>query len=103
MFAEMILWTTFVEGDSKAPLFNSYYNVVYGKVLLHSQDCSSKPLILTLWCWVLSKAVSNTIFLSLWYDLTWDWTPVSRTIGEHSTHLANSPLREQVIDGYYDI
>ena len=25
-------------------------------------------------------------FLSLWYDWTWDWTPVSRTIGEHSTH-----------------
>ena len=23
-------------------------------------------------------------FLSLWYDLTWDWTPVSQTIGEHS-------------------
>ena len=22
-------------------------------------------------------------FLSLWYDSTWDWTPVSRTIGEH--------------------
>ena len=28
-------------------------------------------------------------FLSLWYDATWDWTLVSRTIGEHSTHLAN--------------
>ena len=25
-------------------------------------------------------------FLSLWYDSTWDWTLVSRTIGEHSTH-----------------
>ena len=25
-------------------------------------------------------------FLSLWYDSTWDWTPVSRTIGKHSTH-----------------
>ena len=25
-------------------------------------------------------------FLSLWYDLTWDWTLVSWTIGEHSTH-----------------
>ena len=25
-------------------------------------------------------------FLSLWYDSTWDWTPVSQTIGEHSTH-----------------
>ena len=24
-------------------------------------------------------------FLSLWYDLTWDWTPVSQTISEHST------------------
>ena len=25
-------------------------------------------------------------FLSLRYDSTWDWTVVSRTIGEHSTH-----------------
>ena len=24
-------------------------------------------------------------FFSLWYDSTWDWTPVSRTIGERST------------------
>ena len=23
-------------------------------------------------------------FLSLWYDSTWDWTEVSRAIGEHS-------------------
>ena len=22
-------------------------------------------------------------FLSLWHDSTWDWTTVSRTIGEH--------------------
>ena len=28
-------------------------------------------------------------FLSLWYDSTWDWTLVSRTIGEHSNHHAN--------------
>ena len=27
---------------------------------------------------------SSTIFLSLWYDSTWDWTQVSRAIGEHS-------------------
>ena len=25
-------------------------------------------------------------FLSLWNGSTWDWTPVSRTIGEHSTY-----------------
>ena len=28
-------------------------------------------------------------FLSLWYDSTWDWTQVSRAIGEHSNRLAN--------------
>ena len=30
-------------------------------------------------------------FQSLWYDETWDWTQVSRTIGEYSTHLTNEP------------
>ena len=29
-------------------------------------------------------------FLSLWYDFTWDQTQVSRAIGEHSNHLANT-------------
>ena len=28
-------------------------------------------------------------FLSVWYDSIWDWTLTSRTIDEHSTHLAN--------------
>ena len=27
-------------------------------------------------------------FLSFWYDSTWDQTPVSRAIGEHSNHHA---------------
>ena len=36
----------------------------------------------------------NYHFLSLWYDWTWDWTPVSRTIAEgkyilHSNLSAN--------------
>ena len=30
--------------------------------------------------------------LSLWYDSTWDWTPVSWTIGEQCTHSANGPV-----------
>ena len=30
-------------------------------------------------------------FLSLWYDSTWDWTQVSRAIGEHSNRWANVP------------
>ena len=28
-------------------------------------------------------------FLSLWFDLTWDWTLVSYTIGKHSNHYIN--------------
>ena len=28
-------------------------------------------------------------FLSLWYDLTWDWAQISRAIGKHSNHYAN--------------
>ena len=35
---------------------------------------------------LLSKVASSTIFLSLWYDSIWDWTLVSQTIGERSTH-----------------
>ena len=27
-------------------------------------------------------------FYSLWYDSTWDWTQVSRAIGEHSNRWA---------------
>ena len=43
-------------------LFNSYYTKVEGMVLLLSLDCSTLPLICTLYCWVLSKEVSSTIF-----------------------------------------
>ena len=31
-------------------------------------------------------------FLSLWYDSTWDWSPVSRTIGEDFTQSTNGPI-----------
>ena len=33
------------------------------------------------------KEASSTIFLSLGYDSTWNWTPVSQVFSEHSTHL----------------
>ena len=35
-------------------------------------------------------------FLSLWYDLTWDWTPVSCAIGEYSNHYANGAVKHIV-------
>ena len=31
-------------------------------------------------------------FLSFWHDLTWDWTLVSQTIDEYSTHYTNKPV-----------
>ena len=39
-------------------------------------------------------------FLSLWYDSTYDWTPVSWTIGENSIHNANGPVKFY-FDRYY--
>ena len=33
-------------------------------------------------------------FLSLWYDSTWDWTQVSRAIGEHPNRWANVYIYE---------
>ena len=44
-------------GRPEGSLFNSYYSEV-----LLSLDCSTLPLIRTLYCWLLSKKVSNTIF-----------------------------------------
>ena len=31
---------------------------------------------------------------SIWYDLTWDWTQVSRAIGEHSNHNNTHEINE---------
>ena len=36
----------------------------------------------------------------LWYDASWDWAPVSRTISEHSTHKANEPVKIENEDFY---
>ena len=49
-------------GRPKGSLFNSYYTKVKGRALLLSLDCSTLPLIHTLYCWVLSKEASSTIF-----------------------------------------
>ena len=49
-------------GRPEVSLFNSEYTEVSGRALLLSLDFSSLPLIHTLYCWVLSKEVSSTIF-----------------------------------------
>ena len=42
-------------------------------------------------------------FLSLWYDSTNDWTPISRTIGERSAHFTNGPLYIQIYTYKYTL
>ena len=49
---------TVVEGDQKPP-FSIATSL---RALLLSLDCSTLPLIHTLYCWVLNKEVSSTIF-----------------------------------------
>ena len=59
----------------KGSFFNSYYTKVYPWFLPYNAECQAR--------W------HQVSFLSLWYHSTWDWTLVSQTIGEHSTHLAS--------------
>ena len=58
---------TGVEGDLDGSLFNSYYTKVLGRDL--PLDCSTLPLIRALYCWVLIKEVSSTIFKV--FGMTW--------------------------------
>ena len=44
----------FSRGWPEGPIFNSYYTKMLGRVLLLSLDCSTLPLIHTLYRWVLS-------------------------------------------------
>ena len=49
-------------GWLEGSLFNSNFTEVYGRALLLFLDCSTLPLMRTIYCWVLSKEVSSTIF-----------------------------------------
>ena len=60
LYPQLIL-LIIVEGDSKVPFSIATTPKCEGGLLL-SHDCSTLPLILTLWCWALSKAASSPIF-----------------------------------------
>ena len=63
------LLATIVEGDQKAPFLIATALRCRGRAHLFSLDCSSLPLIRTLYCWVLSKEVSSIIFKV--FGMTW--------------------------------
>ena len=75
-----------VAGDSKAPFSIAITPRCRG-------GRYSIPWIAPLYPWsvpysaeYLARWHQEQFFLSLWYDLTWDWTLVSQIIGKHSTH-----------------
>ena len=74
---------TVVEGDTKAPFS-------LATTLSCRCECYVFPWIAPLLLFILNTYIimlrHQVPFLSLWYDLTYDWTPVFRAIGEHFTH-----------------
>ena len=79
---------TFVEGDPKAPFLIATTTKVLGGttpfpgLLYFILD----PYLILV---SVKKEGIKYYFLSLWYDLTRDWTQVSQAICKHSNHHAN--------------
>ena len=71
---------TLVVGDQKAPFLIATTPRCWG-------GRYSIPWIALLYPYLIMLSVKQGgikyQFLSFWYDSTWDWTPVSRTTGEH--------------------
>ena len=90
--------TTLIKGDPKAPFLIATTPRYWGR-------CYSFPGLLhfTLNAYLIMLSVKQGgikyHFLSLWYDSTWDWTPVSQTIGEHSIYLLLPPTRHNLTHG----
>ena len=79
---------TLAEGDPKAPFsIATALRCVGGR--------NSFPWIVPLYFYFIMLSVKQGSikchFLCLWYESTWDWILISRTIGEHSTHKAKAP------------
>ena len=76
--------TTLAECDPKAPF--SIATKLRCKWGRYSIPLTLEPYLI--WMSVKQGGIKYH-FLSLWYDSTWDWTQVSRAIGEHSNHYEN--------------
>ena len=95
---------TVVGGDQKAPFsIANYYTKLLGRALLLSLDCSTLPLIRTLYCWVLSKEVSIKFFKV--FGMTWPRIeprsprPLANTLPTRPMSLYKVKLAT-VVEGY---
>ena len=81
-----------VKRDLNAPCFNTFNIEVSGRVQLHFLDWSTLLLIRAFLILSVKQGSIKYDFLSLWYDSTRDFIPVSRSIGEYVTPSANGPI-----------
>ena len=76
-----ISWPTVVDGRPKGFFFDSYYTDSLDSLNWYTSLDS---------CLIILSAKQGGFkynFLSIWYDSTWDWTPVSQTIGKNLTTM----------------
>ena len=82
-FLKKVKLATIVEGNSKAP-----FSIATTPMCRGGRYSFPGLLYFTLDPYLIMLSVKQGgikyHFLSLWYDSTWDWTQVSRAIGEHS-------------------
>ena len=76
----------------KGSLFNSYYTKVKRKALLISLGCSTFTHDAYFIILCVKQGDIEYHFLSLWYESTWNRTPVSRVTFEYYIHSTNGPV-----------
>ena len=84
LLQKVSLMTAVTRRRPEGSLFNSYNTEVLGRALLFCSELlhfTLDPYLITL---SVKQGDIKYYFLSFWYDVTRDWTPVSRVIGEHS-------------------
>ena len=74
---------TVVEGDLKAP-FSLHWGVEESATLFPGLLHFTFDIYLIMLS--VKQGGIKYYFLSLWYNLIWDWTPFSRAIGKHSNY-----------------
>ena len=83
VYISKVKLATIVEGDPKAP-----FSIATTPMCRGGRYSFPGLLYFTLDPYLIMLSVKQGgikyHFLSLWYDSTWDWTQVSRAIGEHS-------------------
>ena len=84
-------------------IFNSYYIKVKGKGA--NQFLRFLHFTLDQYLIVLNVKQGGIKyhFFSLWYDSTWDWTPVFRLMGKHSNHFDKCPVLLFVVKDSYTL